>query len=87
RILNGVDHPYGTCGYDGQNFPLVCANCKMKATGEPILPAYDIIEVEGIPVAFIGVVTQSAAGMVIPDVIKNFDFTDEVTAVNEAAEE
>lgn len=51
------------------------------------MPAYDIIDVEGIPVAFIGVVTQSAAGMVMPDGIKNIEFTDEATAVNEAAEE
>ncbi|MBL3649148.1 5'-nucleotidase C-terminal domain-containing protein [Bacillus vallismortis] len=87
RILNGGDHPKGTSGYDGQNFPLVCANCKMKSTGEPFLPAYDIINVESIPVAFIGVVTQSAAGMVMPEGIKNIEFTDEVTAVNEAAEE
>lgn len=87
RILNGGDHPKGTSGYDGQNFPLVCANCKMKSTGEPFLPAYDIINVEGVPVAFIGVVTQSAAGMVMPEGIKNIEFTDEATAVNKAAEE
>ncbi|WP_411809341.1 5'-nucleotidase C-terminal domain-containing protein [Bacillus mojavensis] len=87
RMLKGGDHPKGTSGYDGQNFPLVCANCKMKSTGEPFLPAYDIIIVEGIPVAFIGVVTQSAAGMVIPDGIKDIEFTDEVKAVNAAAKE
>lgn len=51
------------------------------------MPAYDIINVEGVPVAFIGVVTQSAAGMVMPEGIKNIEFTDEVTAVNKAAEE
>lgn len=31
RILNGGDHPKGTKGYDGQNFPLVCANCELLA--------------------------------------------------------
>lgn len=51
------------------------------------MPAYDIINVEGIPVAFIGVVTQSAAGMVMPDGIKDIEFTDEIQAVNDAAEE
>ncbi len=36
RIINGGDHPdgKGTSGYDGQNFPLVCANCKLKS-GSP----------------------------------------------------
>ncbi|RDY86761.1 bifunctional metallophosphatase/5'-nucleotidase [Bacillus amyloliquefaciens] len=86
RIINGGDHPdgKGTSGYDGQNFPLVCANCKLKS-GESFLPPYEIKYVSGIPVAFIGVVTRSAAGMVIPDGIKNITFTDEVKAVNEAA--
>lgn len=87
RILNGGDHPKGTKGYDGQNFPLVCANCEYKDTGKPLLPAYEIIDVEGIPVAFIGVVTKSAAGMVMPEGIKDIQFTDEVKAVNEAAKE
>ncbi|MGX4201350.1 LPXTG cell wall anchor domain-containing protein [Bacillus velezensis] len=86
RIINGGDHPdgKGTSGYDGQNFPLVCANCKLKS-GESFLPPYEIKYVSGIPVAFIGVVTRSAAGMVIPDGIKNITFTDEVKAVNDAA--
>lgn len=86
RIINGGDHPdgKGTSGYDGQNFPLVCANCKLKS-GESFLPPYEIKYISGIPVAFIGVVTRSAAGMVIPDGIKNITFTDEVKAVNDAA--
>ncbi|TYS31481.1 5'-nucleotidase C-terminal domain-containing protein [Bacillus pumilus] len=87
RILKGGDHPKGTKGYDGQNFPLVCANCEYKETGKPLLPAYEIIDVEGIPVAFIGVVTKSAAGMVMPEGIKDIQFTDEVKAVNEATKE
>ncbi|OLP63342.1 Endonuclease YhcR precursor [Bacillus pumilus] len=87
RILKGGEHPKGTKGYDGQNFPLVCANCEYKDTGKPLLPAYEIIDVEGIPVAFIGVVTRSAAGMVMPEGIKDIQFTDEVKAVNEATKE
>ncbi|MFS3912681.1 5'-nucleotidase C-terminal domain-containing protein [Bacillus australimaris] len=87
RIINGGEHPKGTKGYDGQNFPLVCANCEYKDTGKPLLPAYEIMDVEGIPVAFIGVVTKSAAGMVMPEGIKDIQFTDEVKAVNEATKE
>ncbi|MFS0655066.1 5'-nucleotidase C-terminal domain-containing protein [Bacillus sp. 179-C3.3 HS] len=87
RILKGGDHPKGTKGYDGQNFPLVCANCEYKDTGKPLLPAYEIMDVEGIPVAFIGVVTRSAAGMVMPEGIKDIQFTDEVKAVNKATKE
>ncbi|WP_332284705.1 5'-nucleotidase C-terminal domain-containing protein [Bacillus safensis] len=87
RIINGGDHPKGTKGYDGQKFPLVCANCEYKDTGKPLLPPYEIMDVEGIPVAFIGVVTKSAAGMVMPEGIKDIQFTDEVKAVNEAVKE
>ncbi|MCY8942625.1 5'-nucleotidase C-terminal domain-containing protein [Bacillus atrophaeus] len=89
RMLKGGEHPEekGTSGYDGQNFPLVCANCKMKSSGKPFLPPYEIINVDGVPVAFIGVVTQSAAGMVMPEGIKQIEFTDEVQAVNAAAAE
>ncbi|WP_269154383.1 5'-nucleotidase C-terminal domain-containing protein [Bacillus sonorensis] len=89
RILNGGEHPEGkgTKGYDGQDFPLVCANCKLKSSGAGFLPPYQIFEVEGVPVAFIGVVTRSAADMVIPDGIKKIEFTDETKAVNLAVDE
>ncbi|MGE6630782.1 5'-nucleotidase C-terminal domain-containing protein [Bacillus sp. NPDC077027] len=87
RMINGGEHPKGTKGYDGQNFPLVCANCQYKDSEKPLLPPYEIIDVEGVPVAFIGVVTRSAAGMVMPEGIKNIQFTDEVEAVNRATRE
>ncbi|TYS38923.1 endonuclease [Bacillus swezeyi] len=89
RMLKGGEHPEGkgTKDYDGQNFSLVCANCKLKNSGGRFLPPYEIVEVEGIPVAFIGVVTRSAADMVMPDGIKTIEFTDEIKAVNQAAED
>ncbi|WP_459213314.1 metallophosphoesterase family protein, partial [Bacillus paralicheniformis] len=51
------------------------------------IPPYEIIEVEGVPVAFIGVVTQAAANMVMPKGIRSIEFTDETKAVNQAAKE
>lgn len=89
RILHGGEHPEGkgTKGYDGQNFPLVCANCKLKNSGAAFLPPYEIFDVEGVPVAFIGVVTRSAADMVMPDGIKDIEFIDETKAVNQAVSE
>lgn len=89
RILNGGDHPEGkgTKGYDGQNFPELCANCKYKSDGSDFLPPYAIKEVDGVKVGFIGVVTQSTAGIVMPDGIKDIKFTDETQAVNEATKE
>lgn len=89
RILNGGEHPEGkgTAGYDGQNFPLVCANCEYKEDGSEVLPAYEVKEVDGVKVGFIGVVTENAANMIIPEGIKDIQFTDETQAVNEAAAE
>nr|WP_239454092.1 5'-nucleotidase C-terminal domain-containing protein [Bacillus suaedaesalsae] len=87
RIVNGGDHEKGTENYDGINFPVLCANCISKTTNEPILPAYDITEVDGVKVGFIGVNTTATATMVIPSGIQDITFTDEKTAVNKAVTE
>ncbi|MCD7035190.1 5'-nucleotidase C-terminal domain-containing protein [Metabacillus sp. GX 13764] len=89
RILNGGEHPEGkgTKGYDGQNFPELCANCKYKSDGSDFLPPYAIKDVDGVKVGFIGVVTKSTAGIVMPEGIKDITFTDETEAVNKAAKE
>lgn len=87
RMVNGGEHPKGTENYDGMNFPVLCANCISKTTNEPILPAYDITEVDGVMVGFIGVNTTATATMVIPSGIQDISFTDEKTAVNKAVTE
>lgn len=86
RLKNGgasANNP----NYAGMGFPLVVANVKYKANGEHILPPYFIKEIGGVKVGFIGVVTKSAAGMVMPAGIQDIEFTDETQAVNEAAAE
>lgn len=87
RMVNGGEHEKGTENYDGMNFPVLCANCISKTTGEPILPAYDVTEVDGVKVGFIGVNTTATATMVIPSGIQDIRFTDEETAVNKAVSE
>ncbi|MFD1737017.1 DUF6359 domain-containing protein [Bacillus salitolerans] len=89
RMVNGGEHPEGkgTAGYDGMNFPNLCANCLSKETNEPILPPYAIYEVEGIQVGFIGVNTVATANMVIPSGIEDIYFSNETTAVNKAVAE
>ncbi|RFA33418.1 endonuclease [Virgibacillus dokdonensis] len=86
RMVNGGEHPEGkgTEGYDGMNFPQLCANCVDKESGETILPPFHIEEVDGEKIGFIGVNTQASASMVMPDGIADIQFTDEVAAVNEA---
>ncbi|MGD6871156.1 DUF6359 domain-containing protein [Sutcliffiella horikoshii] len=89
RMVNGGDHPEGkgTEGYEGMNFPNVCANCVWKDSGETFLPPYEILEVGGEQIGFIGVNTTATLNMVIPEGIEDITFTDEVTAVNDATEE
>ncbi|MBM7662499.1 2',3'-cyclic-nucleotide 2'-phosphodiesterase (5'-nucleotidase family)/endonuclease YncB(thermonuclease family) [Bacillus mesophilus] len=89
RMVNGGEHPEGkgTIGYDGMNFPNLCANCMSKETNQPILPPYAVYEVEGVKVGFIGVNTVATANMVIPSGIQDIYFSDEVTAVNNAVAE
>ncbi|MCX7570642.1 5'-nucleotidase C-terminal domain-containing protein [Tumebacillus sp. DT12] len=84
RLIAGGDHPKGTVGYDGMNFPLVAANMVWKANGETVLPPYQVLEVGGQKIGFVGVVTRSAAGMVMPSGIQDIAFTDEAAAVNQA---
>lgn len=87
RLNNGGTHPKGTENYDGINFPMIASNIEYKATGEHVLPPYAIQEVGGVKIGFVGVVTKSAAGMVMPAGIQDIQFTDEATAVNDAVAE
>lgn len=89
RMINGGEHPegLGTENYDGMNFPVLCANCVYKDTNETFLPPYYVEEIDGEKIGFVGVITQSAAGMVMPAGIQDIAFTDETVAVNEAVAE
>lgn len=89
RMIEGGDHPEGkgTEGYEGMDFPSLCANCVYEDTGETFLPPYIIEEVDGEQIGFIGVNTQETVNMVMPSSLENVEFTDETEAVNDAAEE
>ncbi|MFN1222358.1 bifunctional metallophosphatase/5'-nucleotidase, partial [Enterococcus faecium] len=57
RMVNGGTHPKGTENYKGTKFPLLAANIVYKDTGKTVLPPYAVVEVAGVKVGFIGVVT------------------------------
>ena len=73
--------------FEGADFPYTVANVVNNETGETILPPYIIKEVGGVPIGFIGVVTTDTTNFVLPDGIDHLEFTDEVMAINKAAEE
>ncbi|WP_077324216.1 5'-nucleotidase C-terminal domain-containing protein [Virgibacillus siamensis] len=87
RMVNGGEHPDGTKNYDGMNFPVLCANCVYKDNGDTFLPPYHVEKVDGEKIGFVGVITQEAAGMVMPSGIQDIEFTDASTAANEAVAE
>ena len=68
-------------------FPNLGANVYDTGTTNPALDEYEIIEVNGLDVAVVGVVTQSTASLVSPQGIANIEFGDPVAAVNRVAGE
>ncbi|MBS4196693.1 bifunctional metallophosphatase/5'-nucleotidase [Lederbergia citri] len=87
RMIHGGDHPNGTKGYKGMNFPVVAANVEYKDTGKLVFDPYTIKEVDGVKIGFIGVATLETPNMVMASGIQDIRFTDEATAVNKYTEE
>ena len=74
----------GEHAFDGADFPDLAANVVSKETGEPMLPPYQVFDVQGgKKVALIGVVTETTPGIVAPGGVADVDFIDEADAVNE----
>ena len=91
RIQNGGCHPTDGCQtghtYGGADFQLLAANVVYKDTGEPILPAYDIENVGGVKVGFIGLTLEGTPSIVSAAGIQTVDFLDEATTINAAAQD
>jgi 5'-nucleotidase len=68
--------------YDGAKFRYLAANVIDANTRKTILPAYDVREVKGVKVAFIGTVLKDTAEVVAASGIAGLQFVDEADAVN-----
>jgi len=86
RMINGGEHPKGTKGYDGMNFPVIAANAYDTSTGQLITQPYAIKEVGGKKIGFIGVVTQETPSMIIRKGNETLEIRDEVEAINHYTE-
>ncbi|MGC4064669.1 MAG: metallophosphoesterase [Polyangiaceae bacterium] len=69
------------------DFPYLGANVHEKGTENPVLKEYQIIEVGGISLGFVGVVTGETATLVAPSGIVGLDFGDPLAALNRVAGE
>ncbi|MBV8634837.1 MAG: bifunctional metallophosphatase/5'-nucleotidase [Burkholderiaceae bacterium] len=70
--------------FTGAHFSYLAANVIDKASGKPILPAYDIEQAHGVKIAFIGAVLKDTASIVTPGGVEGLEFIDEADAINGA---
>ncbi|MFT4230600.1 MAG: 5'-nucleotidase C-terminal domain-containing protein, partial [Microbacterium sp.] len=68
------------------DFPYLGANVYEKGTTTPALDEYDVIEVGGVRVGFIGAVTTELTSLVSPAGISTLDIGDIPTALNRVAD-
>ncbi|MGC3022733.1 bifunctional metallophosphatase/5'-nucleotidase [Brevibacterium sp. FAM 24630] len=74
---------------EGADFPYLGANVYAKGTEDVVdgLDEYSIVDVDGVKVAVIGVVTQETATLVSPGGIEAIEFGDPTDAVNRVADD
>ncbi|NEK86345.1 ExeM/NucH family extracellular endonuclease [Blastococcus saxobsidens] len=69
--------------FAGAGFPYLAANVVDRETREPMLPPYQIFELDGGQrMALIGVVTDTTPGIVTPGGVADVEFLDEAETVN-----
>jgi 5'-nucleotidase len=84
-VTPGVDGCFGSDehAFTGAHFPYLAANVLDTATGEPMLPPYQVFSTpDGTRIALIGVVTETTPTIVAPAGIADVEFIDEAEAVN-----
>ncbi|MDZ7651227.1 MAG: bifunctional metallophosphatase/5'-nucleotidase [Burkholderiaceae bacterium] len=67
--------------YAGATFPFIAANV-LQASGEPWLPPAWVRTIDGVKLGFIGAVTRSTPGIVMPTGIRDLRFLPEAEAIN-----
>lgn len=86
RRQRGGCHPVQGCKgptpFKGAGFQYLAASTVVEATGQPLLPAYQIRRFEGVPVGFIGLTTKNTPNLVMPTGVTGLRFDDEVETVN-----
>ena len=86
RMQSGGCHPVDGCqdgdGFDGADFPYLAANVIREDTGETLFRPFKIMTFDGVRVAFIGVVLESAPGIITASATEGLDFLDEAETIN-----
>lgn len=91
RVQSGGCHPLKGCKgpkpFTGAKFKYLAASTVVESTGKTLLPAYEVKEFGGIPVAFIGLTLKGTPGVVTPSGVVGLKFRDEAETVNELVPE
>jgi len=87
RMQDGGCNPVDGCApgteYDGADWPFLAANVLDAKTGKLEFPAYRIVEVAGVKVGLVGVVTRATPDLVLPSGIAGLRFIGEARGVNQ----
>jgi 5'-nucleotidase len=77
----------GIARYAGANFPFLAANVIGRDDEKPILPPTLVREIGGVRIGFVGAVTRSTPGIVVPSGVAGVRFLAEAKALNHYARE
>ncbi|MDM5187732.1 bifunctional metallophosphatase/5'-nucleotidase [Bacillus sp. DX4.1] len=80
--LIGGDSITQTTMFSGSSFPYVCANVIDSKTKQLLFPPYTIKWVDGVPIAFIGVVTKDTPFLTMQSNMSSVLFLDEVSSIH-----
>ncbi|PTA67350.1 bifunctional metallophosphatase/5'-nucleotidase [Deinococcus arcticus] len=70
--------------FAGAGFTYIAANVLDEKTGQPVLPAYKIVQVGPAKIAFVGAVLKDTPTVVTPSGVAGLRFADEVASINAA---
>ncbi|MES2300318.1 MAG: bifunctional metallophosphatase/5'-nucleotidase [Pseudomonadota bacterium] len=73
--------------FEGAKFPYLGANVFDSASGQPLLPAYRIVQAHGVKVGVIGAVLHDVPSVVLASAIVGLRFDDEAQAINKVVPE
>ncbi|MDD4653558.1 MAG: bifunctional metallophosphatase/5'-nucleotidase, partial [Methanothrix sp.] len=86
RMQYGCCHQEDGCQdkdrFVGAGYYYLTANVVNNSTNNTLFPPYEVREIEGIPVAFIGVSLKNTPTVVTPSGVRGFSFLDEADSIN-----
>lgn len=86
RRQRGGCHPTEGCRgpkpFKGTGFQYLAASTVVEATGDTLLPAYQVRHFDGVPVGFIGLTLRNTPNLVMPSAATGLRFDDEVETIN-----